>query len=249
MEGDGPGFRTLVRAPLSLQVAQQLRERIVSGGLAVGDPLPTEASLAEQFGVSRPTVREALRILQSAGLVNGGDSISTARPRVSADGTLGSAARAFENLMLLGHVTLPDLVNLRVLIEGEAVRAAAHSSSDLLGLARSSLSDMEESVPDIEKFLAADVTFHVSLVSASGNQAYYLVLSVLRDVVAKHLRETLERQEDPRHAMKRASREHALILQAVERGDGDEARLQLRRHVLGFYTDFADEPLIDALGP
>src|SRR5205807_2336248 len=65
-------FRPVSRVPLSLLVARQLREAIVSGELAMGSQLPTEQELTERFGVSRSTVREALRVLQAQGLLSGG---------------------------------------------------------------------------------------------------------------------------------------------------------------------------------
>src|SRR5260370_41350259 len=77
-------FHAVSRAPLSLLVSGQVRESILSGALPVGTELPSEKDLAEHFGVSRSTIREAVRILQAKGLLSGGDTVSTARPRVSA---------------------------------------------------------------------------------------------------------------------------------------------------------------------
>src|ERR1700704_4579204 len=105
-------FRPVSRTPLSLLVSRQLREAIVSGELSIGTELPTERELTEHFGVSRPTIREALRILQSQGRRSGGDPVSTARPRVSAEQTWTSASEALENAVRMGQIPLRHLVEL-----------------------------------------------------------------------------------------------------------------------------------------
>ena len=107
------------RAPLSVLVSRQLRQAIVSGRVSVGTELPSEKELTAELGVGRSTIREALRILQAQGLLSGGDTVSTRRPRVSTHQTLSlAAAQAMENAVRLGQVPLGDLVELRVVIEG-----------------------------------------------------------------------------------------------------------------------------------
>lgn len=231
-----PPFTPVGRAPLSLLVSEQLRESIVSGTVAVGAALPTEKELTEQFQVSRSTIREALRILQAEGLVSGGDSVSTARPRVSSARTVGSAARALENVLRLGQVPLPDLLDLRLLIEGAALaEAAVDPQPDALADARDALDQMRAPDVGIEAFHAADVAFHIALVGAAGNRAYHLVLGVLRDAVATHLLASLAGIADPGPVQQQLVAEHTAILTAVERGDGEAAREQVIAHVRGFY--------------
>ena len=79
---ESTAFRPIRRTPLSLLVSRQIRDAIVSGELMLGSQLPTEQELTAQFDVSRSTVREAVRILQAQGLLSGGDTVSTSRPRV-----------------------------------------------------------------------------------------------------------------------------------------------------------------------
>src|SRR5262245_49151095 len=133
------------RAPLSVLVSRQLRQAIMSGRVAVGTELPSEKELTEELGVGRSTIREALRILQAQGLVSGGDTVSTRRPRVSTQQTLNlAAAQAMENAVRLAQVPLADLVELRVVIEGSSVEAAAAASADAaLDGARDALAAMK----------------------------------------------------------------------------------------------------------
>src|SRR5664279_2278426 len=104
------------RAPLSLTVSARLREAILDGSLACDDVLPTEHELAATFRVGRSTIREALRVLQSQGLLSGADSTSTTRPRVTHQRTAQSAADALGLALRLGAIPLDDLVALRVVL-------------------------------------------------------------------------------------------------------------------------------------
>ncbi len=224
------------RAPLSIAVARRLREVIVSGQMSVGTELPSEKDLARDLGVGRSTIREALRILQAQGLLSGGDTVSTQRPRVSADQTLSMAASTMENVLRLGQVPLADLVALRVLIEGAALREAAERGDSLaLGEARKAIEIMKHPRVDIEAFRAADLQFHGALAAASGNVAFGLVMGVLRSAVSGHLGEALLRVENPRATMKKLTAEHEEILVAVEGGHGARASQLVTGHIRAFY--------------
>ncbi|HUG86320.1 MAG TPA: FCD domain-containing protein [Euzebya sp.] len=232
-------FDPVSRVPLSVLVSRQLRDRIVSGDLAVGWQLPSEKALTEQLGVSRSTVREALRILQAQGLLSGGDRVTTTRPHVSDAHTVDSAAMALENVLRLGQVSLLDLVDLRVVLEGAALEhAAVDPGREGLSEAEAALQTMRQALAtlDVEAFHTADVAFHIALVSAGGNGASELVLAVLRETIAAHLREALTAIDDPSEVLAVLVAQHAALLSAVKRGDGVAARRQVGEHILGFYT-------------
>ena len=227
------------RAPLSVLVSRQLRQAIMSGRVAAGAELPSEKELTEELGVGRSTIREALRILQAQGLVSGGDSVSTRRSRVSTHQTLNlAAAQAMENAVRLGQVPLRDLVELRVVIEGASVEAAAKAArGEALETARAAVATMRTPGVDIETFRAADLQFHRSLASASGNGAFPLVMGVLRSAISSHLGEALLHEPDAPATMKRLAREHGAIFDAVEGGDGDRARNLMTKHIRSFYRE------------
>ncbi len=217
-------------------VARQLREAIVSGQISVGTELPSEKELTSQLGVSRSTVREALRILQAQGLISGGDTVSTQRPRVTGEYVMSSAALAMESVLRLGGVPLTDLVELRVVIEGAALeQAASVREQTAMVAAREAVEAMRAADVNVESFRAADLSFHRSLVSASGNQAYGLVMGVLRDAVSAHLGEALHQVSRPRRTMTELTHEHEEILRAVERGQGKRARSLVEEHIRAFY--------------
>jgi GntR family transcriptional repressor for pyruvate dehydrogenase complex len=230
-------FREIVRNPVYLQIADQLREAILAGDLPAGEPLPTERELAESFGVSRASIREALRALQAQGLVIGGGS--PARTVVAAE--LGEPARdALVTLLRLNRIELGDLVDLRCVLETAAVRAAAdRRDGESLADARRALDAMEGGRVGIAEFEEADVRFHVALARASGNEAIHLVMQVLRAATARHLLETLSGRSDPQRALRRLAREHEAILAAVEGGMGELAARLVDEHIRGFYRSSA----------
>lgn len=223
------------RRPLSLEIATRLRAAILAGTLGVGEELPTEGELGELFSVGRSTVREALRVLQSQGLLTGGDSVSTARPRVSHDRTADTAARALSTALQVGAVSLPDVVGLRVLLEAEAMRSITGVPSG----ARDCLTRMRSAVAasDADGFHLADVEFHVSLAYASGNAAIGLVVEVMRDSIAAHLKEAIQSLDDPRSDLSRLCEEHEAIVAALDAGDVERAADLVAAHLRGFYQD------------
>jgi GntR family transcriptional regulator, transcriptional repressor for pyruvate dehydrogenase complex len=227
------GFATVVRAPVYLQVAEQLRTAILDGRLAPGDALPTERELAESFGASRASIREALRGLQAQGLIVGGPapaSATVAEPH-------GQAARdAIVALLRADRVPLADLVEFRRLLEAAALRRAAREADDArLAEAREALAEMQDPGISVEDFDKADVRFHVSLVRASGNETMHLVMLALRDPVARHLLEALRADPDAAETLGRLASEHEAILDAVEAGDGERAAELVDRHIRSFY--------------
>jgi GntR family transcriptional regulator, transcriptional repressor for pyruvate dehydrogenase complex len=230
-------FTGIDRNPAYLQVADQIRRAILDGSLAPGEPLATEREMCRQFGVSRTTVREALRALQAQGLVSGGGTTSTVRSTVATGPTSAPLRDALQHLVQLERVSLSDLVELRCALEGAALaRAATDADPARLAEAREALEIMGRPGVSAEDFDAADVRFHVALVAASGNEALHLVMLAVRESVASHLLQALSGVRDTRSTLRALHAEHAAVLEAVEAGDGQRASELVRRHISGFYS-------------
>jgi GntR family transcriptional regulator, transcriptional repressor for pyruvate dehydrogenase complex len=228
------------RAPLSVRVSRQLRLAIIEGRITAGAEFPTEKELGEELGVGRSTIREALSILQAQGLLSGKHVVSTRRTRVADEPTLNAvAAQAIENAVLLGSVPLDALVELRVVIEGAAVRAAAKATPHhaALTLARTAIQEMRDAEGDIERFRPADLQFHGCLAEASGNPAFGLVMGVLRLAIGSYLGEALERATDRTATIERLTGEHEAILRSIERRQGSKADTLMTSHVFDFYHE------------
>jgi GntR family transcriptional regulator, transcriptional repressor for pyruvate dehydrogenase complex len=230
-------LQQVVRAPVYLQVADQIREAIASGDLVPGEPLPTERDLAEAVGASRASVREALRVRETRGLL----AVAPAPgPAVVVDEAGPEKRLALVSLLRLDDVPLDDLIDFRCLLEGEALQRAAHNPDrEQLDAARDALSAMRHGEVSPEEFDELDVRFHIALVRASGNRAMHQVMIALRDPVARHLLEALRARgaEDSGETLRRLTAEHAAILEAVDAGRGEDAAKLVERHIRGFYGD------------
>ncbi|MCW3016695.1 MAG: regulatory protein GntR [Solirubrobacterales bacterium] len=228
-------FTEVIRRPAYEQVAEQLREAILSGALEPGSELPPERELTDRFGVARTTVREALRALQAQGLAVADRPTSPLRVVRAQDLSTGPARDAFVHLLRLGAVPLRDLVELRCALEGAAVGAAAGRRGISLDAARAEVSLMREVGDDVEAFEEADVRFHVALVAASGNEALHLVMLAVREPVGAHLLASLRAIEDPLPVLKRLTREHARIVDAIEARAPEQAAERITAHIRGLY--------------
>ena len=228
-------FTPVARVPLSLEVAQRLRAAILDGTVESDEELPTEAELAKTFGVGRSTIREALRVLQSQGLVSGADSISTTRPRVTIHTTTDTAGTALHTAIQVGALPLQDLVELRVLLEADVMRSVTkvpEGARDLLDHMRNAAA-----VGDIEAFHIADVEFHTMLAKAGGNRAIGLVIDVLRSAIAGYLRDALAMLSEPTTVLNRLCDEHEAIATALSTGDHDLAAAAVVAHIENFYSE------------
>jgi GntR family transcriptional repressor for pyruvate dehydrogenase complex len=211
------------------QVADQLRDLIISGALQPGQRLPTELALAGDFGVSRATVREALRLLSAQGLVRtakgtgGGTYVNV--PTIARVSELLSA-----NLGLMSasaELSLDEFLEARELLEVPAARLAAErrSAEDVRALL--------ESVPDdplhlpIEAQFLHNREFHFRLVRASGNA----LLSIAAQPIFVVLQTHLQRATLPRKAQQAINEEHREIAAALEAGNAAAAEDAMRRHL------------------
>jgi DNA-binding FadR family transcriptional regulator len=241
-------FSEVGRKPLYLQVAEQIREAILRGDLAPGARLPTERELGDTFGVSRASVRDALRSLQAHGLISGAGRIAPARTVVTL-GELGSLQEAVVHLLTLQRVPFADLVELRTAVEAAAVRRAAEraggvAAEERLAEARQILGRMHARGVGVDDYHDADVAFHLALVGASGNQAMQLVMGAVRETVAAYLLDVL-RSLGPRRqrqTLRTLTAQHAAILDAVESKDPDRAEALVRSHIVDFYGSLTPQP-------
>lgn len=234
-------FEEVVRRPVYVQVAEQLRDAILEGDLEAGAALPPERELSERFGVSRTTVREALRALQAQGLVVAGGPTAPLRVTHPEALSTGALSEGLGHLLRLGRVPLLDLVELRCALEGEALRRAARTApAPDLEPADAAIAAMHEAAGDVVAFERADVAFHLALVKASGNEAIALTMLAVRDSIAAHLLDALRRPADPSPTLARLTAEHEGLLAAVRAGDADAAAGLVREHIMGLYERSLD---------
>ncbi len=206
------------------QLAGLLRERITSGELAPGDRLPSESALAKQAGVSRSTVREALRILEHGGLVE------RASPRIMvvADRSDVPAFRELRRELRRHNVTFHHLHEALLTLDPELARFAAIRAdrSDLEALQRN-LREQEEHLDHLAEWSRLDVEFHGTIAELSANPA----LIIAREPISHVLLPALYRFMDTREMAEHATEYHRRIVSEIEVRDGDTAAAVMRRHI------------------
>lgn len=232
------------RPKASQVIARDLRRRIVRGELASGVALPPEAELMERFGVSRPTLREAYRILESERLIR---VVRGARGGArAAEPTIEVAAGYTALLLQVRGATLEDVYAARMVIEPPAARGFAERRrrGDLEELA-ACLAE-EEAAIGTEAAGAAFARFHQVVVEGSGSTALSVLTGLLVAIVASHHDAEIgsKRSAEARRADNlRASRAHRRLAALIVEGDGPGAEVFWRRHM-----DRAGELLLGDLG-
>ncbi|MDJ1137978.1 FadR/GntR family transcriptional regulator [Streptomyces iconiensis] len=222
------------------RVAEQIEERILGGDLPPGARLPAERELVRQFAVGRSTVREALRVLQSSGLIRSrpGDPLGAEVLGVSPD-NLSEALTRLTRSHLSG---LAELVQFRMLLDAESYRLAArlHTGDDLIRL--EALADrMEACVPaDPHAFSEADAGFHRVVAEASGNALLALCARAVHAAVVEAIESKLV-GDDAADWMRRSVAHHRHILAALRGADGRSAAALGREALYDYYAPLVPE--------
>ncbi|HEY3556821.1 MAG TPA: FCD domain-containing protein [Kribbella sp.] len=201
------------QVPLVLQVSERFRAQIESGAWPRGSRIPGENQLATELGVSRGTVREALRSLSLTGLLE---------PRVG-DGTYVRATNEISGLLVRDELSasLTDVLDARAGIEAAAARlAVGHADSDSLSALSDALKARGAAMDagDMDAFVTADTDFHRGVVAASGNQLLLRLYDALAEVLAESIHRTATIPED--HRIRDA---HVGVLEAIRSGDPEAA--------------------------
>ncbi len=223
--------------PAYQQVADQLRTLIIEGELASGDRLPPESELGSSFGVSRSTVREALRVLASQGLIEttrgttGGTFVTRIKPAA-----VSSYLETSIGLMSgTEDLTLGELLEARELLEVPAASLAAvrHGSGDV-DLLRQAIVREKASRGRSGKF-SEHRQFHGLIIGATGNG----LLRMMTDPIFRVLQTRfLKDVTDSYWAM--VDREHQEIVDRIEAGDAEGASAAMRSHLTHIRSAYHD---------
>lgn len=220
---------TPVRQPrASGEIVVQIERAIFDGELHPGDRLQSERELAEQFSVSRITVRDALRVLEARGLV---------RVKVGASGgafvtetNVDQVAESISTMILLKRMSLSELVEARTVVETATAELAAQRADaatvDLLAqMVERGRRVVREHLPHTE----ASMDFHVALAEASKNELLSATVRAYRDLLMQPLRD----MRDVRSA-RATQKAHEEILEAIRAHDPDATRKLVLVHLQDF---------------
>jgi GntR family transcriptional repressor for pyruvate dehydrogenase complex len=209
------------------QLAGTIRASILSGELAEGQRLPSEARLADDAGVSRSTVREALRLLQESGF------LERASPKILVvrGATETPAHRAMTHALQRRTVTFAALHEALMLLEPELARLAALRRDDEdLATLRRILDAQGAHLRDYAEWCRLDEAFHVAIAEASENAPLVLARSALGQVLVP----TVAQFVTDERASEAATAYHERLYEQIRAGDPELAALIARRHVEDF---------------
>lgn len=219
-------FRAIEKSRVSEDAVQQITDLIRAGEYALGDRLPSERQLAEKLRVSRTSVREALRKLETIGLVE----IRQGLGIFVRDPSSHRLQATLLPYLLSDRATLQKLFELREIIEVEAAaRAALRANPGQIELMRRWLEAMETCFArdDLNGMVAADVEFHRQIIAATGND----ILVDLIESIADLLRDMRRASLSIRKFLPDTIASHRVILVAIETGDDTAARKAMYDHL------------------
>ncbi|MGV8832567.1 MAG: FadR/GntR family transcriptional regulator [Devosia sp.] len=217
-------------AGLHAQILEKLGKDITSGAYPEGSLLPREAELQEHFKASRQTVREAIKVLTTKGMVYARKRAGTfVQPRSSWD-LLDPDVLAWHPLGELPHDVLADFVEMRRLIEPAAAGfAASRGGVQEVQRIKDALSMMSASVGDSEHFYEADIEFHMAIFAASHNRVIGRMSAILRPLLAASFR--LQREANVMRGLRDGYGVHEAVYTAIARKDSEGASLAMK-HLL-----------------
>ncbi len=207
------------------EIVRQIKALISEGRLKSGDQLPPERDLAEQFKVSRTSVREALRTLESLGLIEIRPGEGTFVREVSVESLIEPLAQ-----VILSHrEAVTELFEARRLLEPAIAGLAARRAT------REEIQEMDRILEDQAKAVAAgltglaqDAAFHAAIAGSARNRAITRIVNALMDLLTQSREESLQTPGRPT----RSHEDHRRILDAIRRRDEVAAQRAMRDHLV-----------------
>lgn len=208
------------RIPFGVKIAGSIREQISAGELRAGDELPPEAELAERFGVSQRVVRDALRALNSEGII-------TTRQGKRA------VVREFEPVAVGNYMrflldadasSIDELMDLRALLEGRAARLAAERATPPeVAAMRRAVQTIADGGDDLAIRVPTDLDLHDLIARASGNRFVHGMLAAMAGVLAEERRRGAELTQSAGVGHRENDEQHSMLVEAIASGEAELA--------------------------
>ena len=221
-------FTPVRQSRASGEIVSQIERAIFAAELRTGDRLQSERELAEQFGVSRITVRDALRVLEARGLIH--VKVGAMGGAFVADANTDRVAESISTYIRLKRMTLSELAEARTVVEAATASLAAQRAD------AGAVSRLQQSVDAARTLLREPIThadasmdFHVELARAAGNEVLYATVEAYRELLVPSIRD-LRDQKSGRATQKA----HEELVEAVRRHDPEGAREIMLAHLSDF---------------
>jgi GntR family transcriptional repressor for pyruvate dehydrogenase complex len=208
-------FEQLQHKRIYEEVVEMIVQRIRSGALAVGQKLPPERVLAEEMGVSRTSLREALRSLESMGYIysvtGGGNYVNSV--------SIGHVLSPLAAMVAQDKKLATDIIDVRLHLETHmAVLAARNATKQQLSQIYSAIINMQSEVEKGGNGIQGDNQFHQEIAKASQNKAFAIIVELIGELLAESRKATLDIPGQPVKSIE----DHILIFEAIR--DRDEKR-------------------------
>ncbi len=226
-----PTYQPVERQKVYELIAENLLAQIAGRRLKPGDALPPERELTRRYQAGRSSVREALRMLESKGLIesvgNGSFTVSNFRNPLN---------NSLKLLLSLDEANMREIYELRRILEAEAAALAAERRSE------ADLEDMEVAIGEMaagldsdraDSYIEADLRFHLAIAKASGNRLVLHSMHALRDLIRRALMSIYLIPSSPERSLE----QHRLIRAAILAQDAERARDEMRAHLVRVEAD------------
>ncbi|MDD4808318.1 MAG: FadR/GntR family transcriptional regulator [Oscillospiraceae bacterium] len=218
-------------------IYEQIRDIIISGEMQPGDRLPSERNMMELMQRSRPTIREALRMLERDGFIR---TVAGSQGAVVQELSTKTVEQSLEALLQTSSITLDQLAEMRSVTEIATARwAAQRCTPQDMNRLEELLKQEEACVSDYEQFTHLDPKFHAALGKAAHNDVAIIITKVFSRMVENLLNERMHSAtEKQRITMcKKIISMHKSVVEAIRAKDPDEAVQSMRLHVDAFHED------------
>ena len=217
-------FKSVSQKSVAEAIQDQIRSLILDGHLAPGSKLPSEKELMRQFGVSRPTLREALRMMVGEGLLE----VRPGRGTYVREPTSESAIRAEVVSLLLMSEDVEEIQEVRKILEPEvAARLAENATEEDFADLNSILADMESAIDAGESVFEYAWAFHRRLPEAADNAAMAKIVDIIYEMIRASEQPLYDRYFDPHQEL----RDHRALVEVFKLRNPDEARAAMKAHL------------------
>lgn len=231
-------FKKVEAKKVYMEIVEQIRDLIKEGKLRPGDKLPPEHILAEEFGTSRPSVREALSALEILGIIG------------SRGGKGNFIKNSFKSALYetgfkeLREEESPfEILEARKAVESKIAEIAAEKATEGdIAAMRGSLDRMRSYITIIPKIMEYDREFHVNIAKAAHNAVLFSIIIHLTDALKERLWTNLkEKSWSVPGRPEKYIQQHTEILNAIEKRDSKEASRKMHDHLAGVEKDLLSE--------
>jgi len=225
-------FEKLKVAPSYRVLAQSIVEQIMSGALKPGDPMPIEATLCEQFGVNRSTVREGIRLLEETGMLR---RVNAKRLVISRP-TTTEMGHQMERAMRLHEVTFFELWETAMVLEPKtAALAAVHLDGRDIDALQENITATERALADPVTLAKLDVEFHALIARGVHNRVLLLTREPMARLFYPAFEAVLSRLPESSARLLKA---HKAIFDALRAGNAVDASTWMEKHIRDFKVGF-----------